>query len=230
MLLHIPNVLTAEQLAQARQLLDNADWVDGRGTAGYQSAQAKRNLQLPDGDPAARAIGSAILDALGRNDTFFAAALPRRVFPPLFNCYQSGQDFGYHVDNAIRFDHLSNPQHPQPVRTDLSATLFLSEPDEYDGGELEIEDTYGNQRVKLPAGHMVLYPGTSLHRVTPVTHGARVASFFWIQSMVRDDAQRRLLWEQDMAIRRLTADHPGHPSLISLTGVYHNLLRQWAEA
>lgn len=230
MLLHIPNVLTAEQLAQARQLLDNADWADGRGTAGYQSAQAKRNLQLPDGDPAARAIGSAILDALGRNDTFFAAALPRRVFPPLFNCYQSGQDFGYHVDNAIRFDHLSNPQQPQPVRTDLSATLFLSEPDEYDGGELEIEDTYGNQRVKLPAGHMVLYPGTSLHRVTPVTRGARVASFFWIQSMVRDDAQRRLLWEQDMAIRRLTADHPGHPSLISLTGVYHNLLRQWAEA
>lgn len=230
MLLHIPNVLTAEQLAQARQLLDNADWADGRGTAGYQSAQAKRNLQLPDSAPTARAIGSAILDALGRNDTFFAAALPRRVFPPLFNCYQSGQDFGYHVDNAIRFDHLSNPQQPQPVRTDLSATLFLSEPDEYDGGELEIEDTYGNQRVKLPAGHMVLYPGTSLHRVTPVTRGARVASFFWIQSMVRDDAQRRLLWEQDMAIRRLTADHPGHPSLISLTGVYHNLLRQWAEA
>jgi PKHD-type hydroxylase len=230
MLLHIPDILSPEQVAAARQRLATAGWVDGRTTAGYQSAQAKRNLQLPDSDPAARAIGSAILDALGRNDTFFAAALPRRVFPPLFNCYQSGQDFGYHVDNAVRYDHLSDPQHPQPVRTDLSATLFLSDPDEYEGGELEIEDTYGNQRVKLPAGHMVLYPGTSLHRVTPVTAGARIASFFWIQSMVRDDGQRRLLYEQDLAIRQITADHPQHPALVSLTGVYHNLLRQWADA
>lgn len=230
MLLHIPDVLTAEQVAAARTRLASAGWADGKATAGYQSAQAKRNLQLPDSDPAARAIGSAILDVLGRNDTFFAAALPRRVFPPLFNCYRSGQDFGYHVDNAVRYDHVSDPQRPQPVRTDLSATLFLSAPDEYDGGELEIEDTYGNQKVKLPAGHMVLYPGTSLHRVTPVTRGARIASFFWIQSMVRDDGQRRLLWEQDVAIRRLTADHPGHPSLVQLTGVYHNLLRQWADA
>ena len=230
MLLHIPDVLTAEQVATARARLATAGWADGKATAGYQSAQAKRNLQLPDTDPAARAIGSAILDVLGRNDTFFAAALPRRVFPPLFNCYQSGQDFGYHVDNAVRYDHVSDPQHPQPVRTDLSATLFLCDPDEYDGGELEIEDTYGNQKVKLPAGHMVLYPGTSLHRVTPVTRGARVASFFWIQSMVRDDTHRRLLWELDLSIRRLTADHPHHPSLVNLTGVYHNLLRQWAEA
>lgn len=230
MLLHIPDVLTAEQVLIARQRLAGAPWADGRATAGHQSAQAKRNLQLPDDDPTARAIGSAILDALGRNTTFFAAALPRRVFPPLLNCYQAGQDFGYHVDNAVRYDHLTDPQHPQPVRTDLSATLFLSAPEEYDGGELEIEDTYGNQRVKLPAGHLVLYPGTSLHRVTPVTRGARIAAFFWVQSMVRDDGQRRLLWEQDLAIRRLTADHPGHPALISLTGVYHNLLRHWAEA
>lgn len=230
MLLHIPDVLTAEQVLAARQRLATAGWADGRRTAGYQSAQAKRNLQLPDDDPAARAIGSAILDALGRNDTFFAAALPRRVFPPLFNCYRAGQDFGYHVDNAVRYDHISDPRNPQPVRTDLSATLFLSAPEEYDGGELEIQDTYGNQTIKLPAGHLVLYPGNSLHRVTPVTRGARIAAFFWTQSMVADAGQRRLLWEQDQAIRQLSADHPDHPALISLTGVYHNLLRQWAQA
>lgn len=230
MLLHIPDVLTREQVALARQRLQEADWADGKATAGYQSAQAKQNLQLPESDPAARALGSLILDILGRNSTFFAAALPRRIYPPLFNCYREGQAFGFHIDNAIRYDHISRSGDPQPVRTDLSATLFLSDPDEYDGGELVIEDTYGNQRVKLPAGHMVLYPGTSLHQVTPVTCGTRLASFFWTQSMVRDAGHRRLLWELDLSIRRLTHDHPLHPSLVSLTGLYHNLLRQWAEA
>ncbi|WP_305804398.1 Fe2+-dependent dioxygenase [Stenotrophomonas sp. YIM B06876] len=228
MLLHIPDVLTAEQVTAARQQLANAGWTDGRLTAGYQSAQAKHNLQLPESDPAARAIGARILEALGRNSTFFSAALPRHIFPPLFNCYQQGQAFGFHVDNAVRYDYTA-PGQPQPVRTDLSATLFLSDPDEYDGGELVIEDTYGNQRVKLPAGHMVLYPGTSLHQVTPVTRGARLASFFWIQSMLRDDGQRRLLWDLDVSIRRLTHDVPDHPALVQLTGVYHNLLRQWAD-
>ncbi len=228
MLLHIPDVLTAKQVTQARQQLATAGWTDGRLTAGYQSAQAKHNLQLPESDPAARAVGSAILDALGRNSTFFSAALPRRIFPPLFNCYQPGQTFGFHVDNAVRYDYTA-PGQPQPVRTDLSATLFLSDPDEYEGGELVIEDTYGNQRVKLPAGHMVLYPGTSLHQVTPVTAGTRLASFFWIQSMLRDDGQRRLMWDLDVSIRRLTHDHPEHPALVNLTGVYHNLLRQWAD-
>ncbi len=228
MLLHIPDVLSADQVSLARQRLSQAGWADGRHTAGYQSARSKRNLQLPDSDPVARELGSTILDALGRNSTFFAAALPRRVFPPLFNCYRDGQDFGFHVDNAVRYDHITSSQ-AQPVRTDLSATLFLCDPDEYDGGELVIEDTYGNQRVKLPAGHMVLYPGTSLHQVTPVTRGERLASFFWIQSMLRDDGQRRLLWDLDVSIRRLTHDVPDNPALVQLTGVYHNLLRQWAD-
>jgi PKHD-type hydroxylase len=227
MLLAIPDVLTPEQVAHARGLLDAADWADGKVTAGYQSAQAKDNAQLPEQSPVARELGRMILDALAKSDTFFAAALPKRIYPPLFNRYAGGQSFGYHVDNAVRYDRSGGGA--EPVRTDLSATLFFSAPEEYDGGELIIEDTYGTQRVKLPAGGLVLYPSTSLHQVTPVTRGARVASFFWLQSMIRDDGHRRLLFDLDLSIRMLTRDHPGHPSLVRMTGVYHNLLRQWAE-
>ncbi len=227
MLLAIPDVLDAAQVAEFRTVLDAADWADGRITAGHQSAMAKDNAQLPETSPAAKALGERILAALSRNSTFFAAALPKRIYPPLFNRYADGQTFGWHVDNAVRYDRSRGGV--DPVRTDLSATLFLADPDEYDGGELEIEDTYGTQRVKLPAGHMVLYPGTSLHRVLPVTRGARIASFFWMQSMVRDDTQRRMLFELDVSIRQLTAELRDHDALVRLTGVYHNLLRQWAE-
>ncbi|NYH49073.1 Fe2+-dependent dioxygenase [Xanthomonas arboricola] len=227
MLLPIPDVLSPAQLAELRARLDAADWADGRITAGHQSAQAKDNAQLPEDRAVAREASALVLDALSRSSTFFSAVLPRRIYPPLFNRYSGGQSFGYHVDNAIRYDRSRGGA--DPVRTDVSATLFLSDPDSYDGGELVIEDTYGTQSVKLPAGHLVIYPGTSLHRVMPVTRGARVACFFWTQSMLRDDAQRRLLFELDVSIRRLTQDTPGHPSLIQLTGVYHNLLRQWAD-
>ena len=227
MLLPIPDVLTAEQVKHFRNRLEAADWADGRVTAGYQSAKAKDNAQLPEDSPIARELGALVLEALSRNSTFFSAALPRRIYPPLFNRYAGGQSFGFHVDNAVRYDR--NRGGAEPVRTDLSATLFLSSPDEYDGGELVIEDTYGVQSVKLPAGHMVLYPGTSLHKVNPVTRGTRSACFFWIQSMVRDDGQRRLMFELDVSIRRLTQDVPDHTALVQLTGVYHNLLRQWTE-
>jgi PKHD-type hydroxylase len=226
MLLHIPEVLTPGQVARFRAELDAAEWVDGRVTAGYQSARAKDNLQLPEDSPVARSLGDQILQALQQNQLFLAAALPLKVFPPLFNRYQGGQSFGSHVDNAIR----QVAGTPHKVRTDLSATLFLSAPEEYDGGELSIEDTYGVHGVKLPAGHMALYPASSLHHVRPVTRGARVASFFWIQSMVRDDGQRTLLFDLDMAIQRLAGDWADHPSNLQLTGVYHNLLRRWAEA
>ena len=227
MLLNIPDVLDARQLAEFRARLDSADWADGRITAGHQSAKAKDNLQLPEDSEVARELGALVRDAAQANSTFFSAALPRRIYPPLFNCYRDGQSFGFHVDNAVRYDRSAGGSHP--VRTDLSATLFLSDPHEYDGGELVIEDTYGVQQVKLPAGHMVLYPGTSLHRVNPVTRGARLASFFWIQSMLREDSQRRLMFELDVSIRRLTRDLPEHPSLVQLTGIYHNLLRRWAD-
>ncbi|MCC8539219.1 Fe2+-dependent dioxygenase [Xanthomonas axonopodis pv. poinsettiicola] len=227
MLLPIPDVLDAAQLGALRARLDAADWADGRITAGHQSAQAKDNAQLPEDSPIARDAGALVLDALSRSSTFFSAVLPRRIYPPLFNRYSGGQSFGYHVDNAVRYDRSRGGA--DSVRTDVSATLFLSDPDSYDGGELVIEDTYGTQSVKLPAGHLLIYPGTSLHKVTPVTRGTRVAAFFWIQSMLRDAAQRRLLFELDVSIRRLTQDTPGHPSLIQLTGVYHNLLRQWAD-
>ncbi|HYM85120.1 MAG TPA: Fe2+-dependent dioxygenase, partial [Pseudoxanthomonas sp.] len=223
----VPDVISAEQVAAFRTRLDAADWADGRVTAGYQSAKAKDNAQLPEDSPLAKELGAAILDALSRNSTFFSAALPKRIYPPLFNRYAGGQSFGFHVDNAVRYDRSRGLA--EAVRTDLSATLFLSSPEEYDGGELVIEDTYGTQNIKLPAGHLVLYPGTSLHKVTPVTRGARVASFFWLQSMVRDDGQRRLMFELDLSIRRLTQDVPEHPALVQLTGVYHNLLRQWTE-
>ena len=225
MLLNIPSVLSTAQVAEARKVLDSAEWVDGRVTAGHQSAKAKDNMQIPEGHPAARQLGEMILAALGKSPLFMSAALPKTVFPPLFNRYSGGQSFGTHVDNAIR----QVPGTGHRIRTDLSATLFFANPDEYDGGELCVEDTYGVKAVKLPAGHMVLYPATSLHHVRPVTRGARVSSFFWIQSMVRDDGQRSLLFDLDLAIQRLSTDHPNHPSAVQLTGVYHNLLRQWAE-
>jgi PKHD-type hydroxylase len=225
MLLHIPEILTGEQVTQCRQKLDQADWVDGRVTAGHQSARAKDNMQLPEEHPVARELGGLILTALQNNPLFMAAALPLKVFPPLFNRYQGGQSFGMHVDNAVR----QVPGTPHRVRTDLSATLFLAQPDEYDGGELSVEDTYGLHNVKLEAGHLILYPATSLHHVRPVTRGARLASFFWIQSMVRDDGQRTLLFDLDMAIQRVSGETPDHPSVIQLTGVYHNLLRRWAD-
>ena len=225
MLLSVPDVLTSEQVAKSRKALDEAEWVDGRVTAGHQSAKAKDNLQIPETHPVARDLGEMIVAALGRNPLFLSAALPLRVFPPLFNRYQGGQSFGNHVDNAVR----QVTGTPHRIRTDLSATLFFSNPGEYDGGELSIEDVYGVQRVKLPAGHMVLYPSTSLHHVTPVTKGTRTCSFFWIQSMVRDDGHRALLFDLDLGIQRISRDHPEHPSSVQLTAVYHNLLRQWAE-
>ncbi len=225
MLLAIPDVLTAEQVMRARQLLEQADWVDGRVTAGHQSALAKDNMQLPEGSAEARELGAMVLSALEKNALFISAALPARVFPPLFNRYQGGQAFGTHVDNAIR----QVTGTPHRIRTDLSATLFLTNPDEYDGGELAVEDTYGTHSVKLPAGHLILYPSTSLHHVRPVTRGARLASFFWIQSMVRDDGERTLLFDLDMGIQRLNGEGAVHASAVQLTGVYHNLLRRWAE-
>ena len=225
MLLQIPDVLTPEQVAGVRQQLDSAEWVDGRVTAGHQSARAKDNLQIPEDHPVARQVGDLILQALQRSQLFIAAALPLRVFPPLFNRYTGGQSFGNHVDNAIR----QVTGTPHRIRTDLSATLFFTGPDEYDGGELMVEDTYGVHSVKLPPGHLVLYPSTSLHHVRPVTRGARVCSFFWIQSMVRDDGQRTLLFDLDSAIQQVNRDAPDHPSAVQLTGVYHNLLRRWAD-
>jgi len=225
MLLSVPDVLTAEQVREARQLMDKAEWVDGRVTAGHQSARAKDNLQLPEDSEAARKLGDMVVGALQKSPLFLTAALPLHVFPPLFNRYEGGQSFGTHVDNAVR----QIPGTPHRIRTDLSATLFFSAPDEYDGGDLVVEDTYGVHKVKLPAGHLVLYPSTSLHHVRPVTRGARLASFFWIQSMVKDDGERALLFDLDLAIQHLSQDVPDHPSTIQLTGVYHNLLRRWAQ-
>ena len=225
MLLRIPGILTPEEVAQFRCRMDAARWVDGNATSGHQSAQAKRNEQLPEESAEARELGEAVLQALARSPLFFSSALPKQVFPPLFNRYGEGMTFGNHVDTAVR----THPVQPVRIRADLSATLFLAAPEDYDGGELLVEDTYGLQSVKLPAGDMVLYPATSLHRVAPITRGRRVGSFFWIQSMVRDDAQRTLLFDLDMAIIRLTQAAPGDPALVSLTGAYHNLLRMWAE-
>ena len=225
MLLQVPDILTPDEVARFRAALAGADWGDGRATAGPQAAQVKNNLQLAEDHPVARELGELILRKLARDPLFTSAALPLKVFPPLFNRYEGGGHFGMHVDTAVRYTSLP----PHRVRTDLSATLFLTAPDEYDGGELTVEDTYGVHKVKLPPGHMILYPASSLHAVTPVTRGARVASFFWVQSMIRDDAQRTLLFDLDMAIVRLTRDAPGHEALVSLTGSYHNLLRMWAE-
>lgn len=224
MLIQIENVLTAEQVAQFRQALAASAWVDGKVTAGEQSAQAKRNLQIPQDSPVARDLGEVILGALGHNQAFIAAALPLRVYPPLFNRYDAGMDFDFHVDNSIRF------AGPVRYRTDVSATLFLSDPDEYEGGELIIEDTYGEHAVKLPAGDLVLYPASSLHRVAPVTRGSRWASFFWTQSMIRQDERRTLLYDMDAAIQTLSAQvGQTDASVVTLTGTYHNLIRMWAE-
>ncbi len=226
MILAIPDVLTPAEVASARTALDAAEWIDGRVTAGAQSAAVKQNAQLAEGSPVAHAVGEMILGGLARSPLFISAALPQRIFPPLFNRYGVGAAFGQHVDNAIR----AIPGTPLRLRTDLSCTLFLSEPDVYDGGELVIEDVYGPQQVKLPAGHLILYPATSLHRVTPITRGARVASFFWLQSMVRTDDQRTLLFELDQTIQRLASEKDvNDPSVVSLSGIYHNLLRRWAE-
>lgn len=225
MLLKIPQLLTKAQVASCKQVLLDADWADGNVTAGYQSAQAKHNLQLPENSPAARQLGDLVLQALAQNKLFMSAALPLKIFPPLFNCYQGGQSFGVHVDNAIR----QVPGTPVKVRTDLSMTLFFSEPEEYEGGELVIEDTYGAHSVKLAAGDMVLYPSTSLHKVTPVTRGRRLASFFWLQSMVASDEKRGLLFDMDMAIQSLRQQLADSREIVQLTGVYHNLLRQWAQ-
>jgi PKHD-type hydroxylase len=225
MLLPVSDLLSADQVHRARQILDAADWVDGRVTAGHQSAHVKDNVQLPEGSLAARELRELVLGALGHNPLFISAALPLQVFPPLFNRYSGGQSFGTHVDNAIRQVTASG----QRVRTDISATLFFTNPDEYEGGELVVEDTYGAQSIKLPAGHMILYPATSLHHVTPVTKGARTASFFWIQSMVRDDGERTLLFDLDVAIQRLSSGDAVHPAAVELTGVYHNLLRRWVD-
>ncbi len=224
MLMAIPDVLDAQQVQHARSVLDKVEWVDGRVTAGRQSALAKDNLQAPERSAEAQELGELILTALEQNALFISAALPSRVFPPLFNRYAGGQSFGTHVDNAIR----QVTGTPHRVRTDLSATLFLSDPDEYNGGELVVEDVYGAQRVKLPAGHMILYPSTSLHHVTPVTRGARVASFFWVQSMIREDSERTLRFDLDMAIQQVQSSGAGHVA-VPLTGVYHNLLRKWAD-
>jgi PKHD-type hydroxylase len=229
MLLHVKQVLNADELREARAILARATWGDGRVTAGVQSAQAKNNEQLPQDAAETRALQQIVLGGLNRHAVFFSAALPKRVFPPLFNRYGGASNaFGDHVDNAIRF--LPGGQGDR-IRTDVSCTLFLANPDEYDGGELTVEDTFGPQRIKLPAGDMVLYPGTSVHRVEPVTRGHRVASFFWLESMVRSDEQRRLLFDMDSHLMRLrTAVGETDPAVIGLTGTYHNLLRLWADA
>ena len=226
MLIHIPNVLDAAQVAQCRAALDSAEWVDGRNTAGYLSQRVKDNAQVPDVHPVARQLGDMILGILEKHATFTSAALPLKVVPPLFNRYAGNQTYGRHVDGAIR----PVTGTPHRVRTDLSATLFLSAPEEYDGGELVVEDTFGPRSIKLPAGDLVLYPGTSVHRVEPVTRGARLASFFWIQSMVREDSQRTMLFELDNSIQHLGRDVPQHPAVVQLAGLYHNLLRRWADA
>jgi PKHD-type hydroxylase len=225
MLVHIPNVLTTAQVAECRAALDGAEWSDGRATAGYQSTRVKNNRQLPETHPVARQLGDMILTALDRNPLFMSAALPLKVVPPLFNRYEGGQAYGNHIDGAIR----PVAGTPHRVRTDLSATLFLTDPGDYDGGELVMEDTFGSERVKLPAGDMVLYPGTSVHRVEPVTRGSRISAFFWIQSMVRSDDRRKMLFELDGAIQKLAVSASDQEPVVRITNIYHNLLRQWAD-
>ena len=226
MLIEIPGLLTTAQVAQFREALDGASWTDGRATAGYLSAKVKDNAQLAETDPVARRLSALVLDALDKDQTFLSAALPLKVYPPLFNRYAGGESFDSHVDNSIR----PVPGSDFRIRTDVSATLFLTDPEDYDGGELVVEDTYGAKAVKLPAGHLILYPATSVHRVTPVTRGARVSSFFWVQSMVREDSERALLFELDVAIQKLRATHADPAALVRLTGAYHNLVRKWAIA
>lgn len=228
MLICVPEVLGKEEVTEFRRLMDAAEWEDGRSTAGAQSAMVKRNEQLPPNSELARALGNRIVAALTANARFISAAIPLQIFPPLFNRYAAsdGHHFGVHVDNAVRGDHLTGMR----IRTDLSVTLFLAEPEDYDGGELVVEDNYGSHEVKLPAGHLVLYPASSLHLVTPVTRGARVASFFWLQSMIRDAHARSMIFDLDCAIQNL-CDRLGRddPETVKLTGIYHNLIRYWAE-
>lgn len=226
MLLQIPKVISAEDVAGFRRRIDAARWVDGGAVSGHPPAQGRQHERLPEDSPEAREVGAEIVAALGRSPLFFSAALPKQVYPPLFDRYAVEMAFGSHVERAIRTHAPSGRR----MRTDLSATLFLTPPDAYDGGELLVEDTYGVHSVKLAAGDLVIYPATSLHRVTPVTRGIRVSSFFWIESMVRDDARRALLFDVDMAIVRLSQEVRDHPSLVSLTGSYHNLLRMWGDA
>jgi PKHD-type hydroxylase len=225
MLLRIPQVLSPDELAQCRNRLATAVWGDGRVTAGFQSAKAKDNLQLAQDSAEARELGALVVGALERSPLFISAALPNHVFPPLFNKYEPGMGFGAHVDNAIR----QIPGTPRRLRTDVSATLFISAPEDYDGGELIVEDTYGTHNVKLPAGDMILYPATSLHRVAPVTRGARIASFFWIQSMVKDDSERTLLFNLDRTIVQLGQAKTDEAALVQLTSLYHNLVRKWGD-
>ena len=224
MLLHIPDVLSPEQVTQMRAALDAADWTDGRETVGAQGARVKRNRQLPDASPLRRQLGQLVLAALAASPLYHAATLPLRTLPPRFNRYEGGGQYGFHVDGAVMA--LSDEAQ---LRSDISCTLFLSEPDDYDGGELIVNDTYGEHEVKLPAGDLIIYPSSSLHRVTPVTRGARLAAFFWVQSLIRDDGRRRLLFELDSSIQALTQTGADAAALLQLTGVYHNLLRQWAE-
>ena len=224
MILHVSQVLNRAQVDAMVKALSNAGWSDGRITAGHQSSRAKDNLQLPESDPIAREQSAVVCAALDRNALFFSSALPRRIFPPLFNRYRTGHGFGNHVDNAVRYDQSGNA-----VRTDLSATLFLSSPESYDGGELVIGGSSGLQRVKLAAGDLLLYPATSVHRVEPVTRGERLAAFFWVQSLIRDEGERQLLFDLDVAIQKLNQDVASHPAMVELTGVYHNLLRRWTE-
>lgn len=228
MLLHIPAVLDSAEVIAMRAALEAADWTDGRETVGKQGAQVKRNEQLPDASPLKRELGQRILSALERNPLFFAAALPLRILPPRFNRYQGGGTYGFHIDGSVMLS-TSLQGERQHVRSDVSCTLFLCEPDEYDGGELIISDTYGEHEVKLPAGDLIVYPSSSLHQVQPVTRGARVASFFWVQSMIREDAQRRLLFEMDTSIETLRRTGADEQAVVQLTGVYHNLMRRWAE-
>ncbi|MGH8258627.1 MAG: Fe2+-dependent dioxygenase [Steroidobacteraceae bacterium] len=225
MLLQIANALTADQVAQCRQALAEIDWVDGRVTAGHLSMSVKHNEQVSEDHPVGRRLGRLILDALEQNPLFVSGALPAKIVPPLFNRYSPGQSYGSHVDGSVRPVAGSG----QRVRTDLAATLFLSGPDEYDGGELVIDDTFGPRRMKLPAGALVLYPASSVHHVAPVTRGARTASFFWIQSMVREDRKRRMLFDLDVSIQKLRRDVPQHGAVLELTALYHNLMREWAE-
>lgn len=231
MLVQIPQLLSADQVARIRGQLAATNWVDGKVTAGSQSAGPKNNLQVPEDAPPARALGEIILGALGQNERFMSASLALRVYPPLFNRYDCGMEFGTHIDNAIRFVKPSlGTAAPVRVRTDLSATLFLTDPQDYDGGELVIEDTFGSHAIKLPAGDLVLYSATSRHRVTPVTRGSRWSSFFWIQSMVQDEAARTMLFELDTSIQGLRQQIGDTEQVVSLTGLYHNLVRRWAQA
>jgi PKHD-type hydroxylase len=225
MLLHIPQVLSAEELAEFRQQLAQADWVDGSATAGAQAAQRKRNLQLPADSPIGQQLSARVSAALQRHPLFMSAALPARILPPRFNRYEGGGTYGNHIDSAIHLD----PYRQNRVRTDVSTTLFLSEPDEYEGGELIVDDSYGAHEVKLPAGDAIIYPATSLHRVEPVTAGVRLASFLWTQSMVRDDWQRNMLFDLDMTILKLRQQIGDNEETVALAGHYNNLLRQWAE-